>query len=125
MRILLPVTLLVALLLSGCATNTANRPGSGAAGKSPSTGQVSGHPNPPVAPTILLVGKVVRVNPAARFVVLNFPVGRLPALDQRLILYRSGLKVGEVKVSSWQYDDSVVADIVAGDSAIGDEARDR
>jgi len=117
--------LLVALLLSGCATNTASRPASGTAGKSASTGEVAGKQDHTTAHAILLVGKVVRVNPSARFVVLNFPVGRLPSMDQRLILYRSGLKVGEVKVSSWQYDDSVVADILAGDSQVGDEARDR
>jgi len=62
---------------------------------------------------------------SARFVVLNFPIGHLPALEQHLNIYRSDLKVGEVRVTGPQYDDNVVADLLAGDSAIGDQARDR
>jgi len=65
------------------------------------------------------------VRTAERFVVLNFPVGRLPVIDQRLNVYRGGLKVGEVKVTGPQYDDNVVADLVAGDSEIGDQVRDK
>jgi hypothetical protein len=72
-----------------------------------------------------LIGKVALVNPTARFVVLNFPVGRLPLMDQRLNLYRGGLKVGEVKVTGPQYDDNVVADLVAGESEVGDQVRDK
>jgi len=70
-----------------------------------------------------LVGKVALVNQGFRFVVLNFPVGHLPAPDQHLNLYRRGVKVGEVKVTSQQYDDNVVADISTGDAEVGDEAR--
>ena len=50
---------------------------------------------------------------------------RLPALEQRLIVYRGGLKVGEVKVSGPQQDDNIVADIVAGQAEAGDEVRDQ
>jgi len=71
---------------------------------------------------VALVGKVVMVNPTARFVVLTFPLGQLPAADQRLDIYRASLKVGEVKVSARQREDSIVADITAGDCQIGDEA---
>jgi hypothetical protein len=70
-----------------------------------------------------LIGKVALVRTAERFVVLNFPVGRLPVIDQRLNLYRAGLKVGEVKVTGPQYDDNIVADLVAGDSEVGDQVR--
>ncbi len=72
-----------------------------------------------------LIGKVALVRASERFVVLNFPVGRLPAIDQHLKLYRGGLKVGEVKVTGPQYDDNVVADLVAGDSEVGDLVRDK
>ena len=71
-----------------------------------------------------LIGKVVSANANARFVVLNFPIGRLPSLEQRLNVYRNGLKVGEVKVTGPQRDDNTVADIVAGESKIGDEVRE-
>jgi hypothetical protein len=78
-----------------------------------------------VTPANSLVGKVARINTAARFVVLNFPIGTLPVIDQRLNLYRQGLKVGEVRVTGPQFDDNVVADVVTGDAQVGDEARDK
>ena len=53
-------------------------------------------PNMPT-PETALVGKVIRVNAAARFAVMSFPIGRLPALEQRLSVYRLGLKTGEIK----------------------------
>ena len=52
-----------------------------------------------VTPENALVGKVALVNPTGRFVVLNFPLGKMAAVDQHLNLYRRGLKVGEVKVT--------------------------
>jgi hypothetical protein len=76
-----------------------------------------------ISPAGALVGKVISVNPAARFAVLNFPIGRLPALEQRLSVYRQGLRVGEVKVTGPQRDDNIVADVVAGDVAVGDQVR--
>ena len=78
-----------------------------------------------VTPETGLVGKVEMVNQNARYVVLSFPIGHLPAIEQRLSVYRSGLKVGEVKVSGPQIEDNVVADIVEGDSGPGDEVRDK
>jgi len=77
---------------------------------------------PSVVSEVALVGKVVMVNSTARFVVLTFPLGQLPAIDQRLDVYRDGLKVGEVKVSAWQREDSVVGDITVGDCQTGDKA---
>jgi hypothetical protein len=78
-----------------------------------------------VTPENGLVGKVEMVNQNARYVVLSFPIGHLPAMEQRLSVYRRGLKVGEVKVSGPQIEDNVVADIVEGDSGPGDEVRDK
>ena len=78
-----------------------------------------------VTPDSTLAGKVARVETGARFVVLSFPVGHLPVMEQRLNLYRNGLKAGEIKVTGPQLDENVVADIVAGDAQVGDEARDR
>ncbi|MDB6064610.1 MAG: hypothetical protein JWR26_818 [Pedosphaera sp.] len=86
------------------------------------------YPNDPgqkfiVTPETMLVGKVVRVNENARFAVLNFPVGNMPSRDQRLNVYRRGLKVGEVKVTGPQQDDNTVADILNGEAQPGDELR--
>jgi hypothetical protein len=78
-----------------------------------------------VTPATGLNGKVALVNVDARFVVLNFPVGQVPAVGQRLNVYRNGLKVGELSVTGPQKEDNTVADITAGEAAKGDEVRDR
>ncbi len=72
-----------------------------------------------------LSGKVISINPASRYVVLNFPIGHLPHLDQRLNVWRNGMKVGLLKVTGPQKDDIIVADIVEGEAAVGDQARDK
>ena len=109
--------LLFAIALSGCSwmkfakKPVKAQPGAGA----PAT--------PTAAPGNALVGKVALVNGTARFVVLNFPLGKMAAAEQHLNLYRRGSKVGEVKVTGPQRGDNVVADLVAGEAEIGDEAR--
>jgi hypothetical protein len=117
MRILLSVMLFIALALSGCSWMKAS--------KEPAKAQPSaGSPaTPTAAPGDALVGKVALVNGTARFVVLNFPLGKMAAAEQHLNLYRRGSKVGEVKVTGPQRGDNIVADLVAGEAEIGDEAR--
>ena len=121
--------LCAALVLSGCFARRTTGPRDsgrvGSDGAFASAGTNSGNQKLIVTPGSSLVGKVAFVNTTARFVVLNFPIGHLPALEQRLNIYRSDLKVGEVKVTGPQYDDNIVADLLAGDSAIGDQVRDR
>lgn len=80
---------------------------------------------PIVTPDTTLVGKVVSANVNARFVVLNFPLGRLPQVGGVLGVFRNNLKVGEVKVSGPQRDDNIVADVAAGEAQKDDEVRDR
>jgi len=77
-----------------------------------------------VTPETGLIGKVTSVNANARFVVINFPIGKMPAVDSRLNVYRRGLKVGEVKVTGPQRDDNTIADIVSGDAQPKDEVRE-
>ena len=120
MRFLLSVILLGALALSGCVRKkvadspSRQRPPAGArSGTSPLT----------VTPENTLVGKVVSVNPGGRFVVLTFPLGRMPSPDRHLNLYRRGLLVGEVKVTDRRRENNVVADLVAGEAAEGDDVR--
>jgi hypothetical protein len=76
-----------------------------------------------MTPDTSLRGKVARVNLEGRFVIMTFPIGHLPRLEQRLDVYRGGLKVGEIRVTGPQLDDSVVGDIAAGDAQSGDEIR--
>jgi hypothetical protein len=78
-----------------------------------------------ITPDNTLVGKVIRADPVGRFVVLNFPIGRGPVVDQHLNVYRLGGKVGEVKVTNWQLRENVVADIVAGEAQVGDQVSDK
>ena len=127
MRIVVFVFLLGALVSSGCLWKKAAKPGGlpqpRAGAPAAKTGSAAIFQPLAVTPDNLLVGKVVKVNAPGRFVVLNFPLGRMPSTDQHLNLYRQGLKVGEVKVTSWQQEDNIVADLVAGEAEVGDEAR--
>ena len=81
--------------------------------------------NPIVTPDNSLTAKVASYNAAGRFVVLSFPVGHMPAMDQTLFLYRNGLKAGEVKITGPQRDNDTVADLVTGTAQVGDEVRDQ
>ena len=85
--------LLAGILASGCASH---KPASSAAAPKSSS--------PIITPDTSLAGKVVSYNDAGRFVVLSFPVGRMPAMGQSLFLYRNGLKTGEVKITGPQRD---------------------
>lgn len=113
MRVVLIGVLAVVLVCSGCGR------GKGSAGAPPParTGGLI------VTPANALSGRVVSVNTSARFVVISFPVGRLPLLEQRMAVYHGSLKSGEIKITGPQRDDKIVADILAGEAAVGDEVR--
>ncbi len=117
------VLVLATILAVGCARHKAGSSAAASAGAS--SGRTQQNSKLIVTPENGLVGKIVRVNSSARFVVLNFPIGHLPMLEQRLQVYRRGLKVGEVKVTGPQLDDNVVADLLAGEAAEGDQVRDQ
>ena len=76
-----------------------------------------------VTPDVSIAAKVVSVNAVGQFVVLDFPNGNLPKLQQVLSLYRAGLKTGEVKITGPQADNDIVADIVSGEAKISDTVR--
>ena len=82
-------------------------------------------PPPVVRPDTSLTARVADYNAEGRFVVLSFPVGQMPKLEQTLFLYRGGLKVGEVRVTGPQRDNNIVADLVSGEAQAGDEVRDQ
>jgi len=71
-----------------------------------------------------VLGMVVSVNPALRFLVMDFPVRKLPVLEQRLNVYRNGRKVGEVKVTGPARDTTIAGDIMLGEAQVGDEVRE-
>ncbi len=126
MRLLVAVVLVGTFGLAGCAHHKTSLPPAGAAiNGASSSAQGSSNSKLIVTPENGLVGTVVKVNRAGRFVVLNFPVGHLPMLEQRLQVYRRGLKVGEIKVTGPQLDDNVVGDLVTGEASEGDQVRDQ
>jgi hypothetical protein len=114
------------LALAGCIKKTA-RPQSPAGSPYGHAGvnATNSNPQPIVIPDEGLDGKVSWFDPNLRFVVITFRVGRLPAIDRRLSVYREGLKVGEIKITGPQRDDSIVGDIVTGAAGPGDTVRDR
>lgn len=79
---------------------------------------------PAARPVESLRGRVLSVNPRLRFVIIDFPTGKLPMLDQRLSLWRSDMKVAEVKISGPYRGTTVAADITAGEALPGDMARE-
>jgi len=113
--------LILAALVSGCATHSAPP-------KQPApqpTNVSAANPEPIVTPDSSLSAKVVRFNPVGRFVVLSFPVGQMPQMGQMLCIYRAGMKVGEVKITGPQRDNDIVADLTTGDAEAGDDVRDQ
>jgi hypothetical protein len=115
MKIFVPLSLLlVAGLFSGCASKQ-TKPSASADKTPPAI----------VTPDASLAAKVVSYNSAGRFVVLSFPVGQMPKVDQGFFLYRDGLKIGEIKITGPQNDSYIVADLVTGDAQVGDEVRDQ
>jgi hypothetical protein len=129
MRMSFLVSVIFAILASGCADKKPEDPSDTYA---PGVAPRSSTPSTSITNRNLIVtldpsatGKVAKVNASDRFVVLNYPLGHVPARDQQLSLYRHGIKVGEVKVTGPQQDDNTVADIVSGEAQEGDEARDR
>jgi hypothetical protein len=78
-----------------------------------------------VTPDNSIAGIVVSYNSTGRFVVLNFPAGQMPGMEQVLFLYRAGLKTAEVKITGPQGNNNIVADLLTGDAQAGDEVRDK
>lgn len=133
MRLPVPTLLLAAVWVSGCATkhDPVFQPLPGAAtgvpsqeGASPASKTKTGE-QLIVTPDATLTGRVSVYNEAGRFVVLDFPIGHLPANEQVMFVFRQGLKVGEVKVTGPQRDHNTVADLISGEARKGDEVRDR
>ena len=123
MRWLISV-LVCALCVTGCSLFKSKKHGADApkgAAKAPKSAKPD--QKAIVTPVAGLSGRVAAVNTAGQFVVITFEAGTTPAPDQKLSLYRSSLKVGEVKVSREQMGKNIVADLVAGEAKVGDEAR--
>ncbi len=69
------------------------------------------------------VGRVAKVNLAAKFVVLQFPLGQVPPADTRMVVYHGDAKTGEVKITGPTQEELTVADIVLGTVQENDQVR--
>lgn len=88
------------------------------------TGKTAKSPTVIVTPAPGSAGRITSVNPTARFVVITYPIGvPLPSLEQKLDVYRAGLKVAEIKITGPARDLNTVADITVGECQPGDEVR--
>jgi hypothetical protein len=119
----------MALVLAACATKQPAPDFTVKATPAPSNPRFAPAPTVTnsVAPIVTpggLQGQVASVNANGRFVVLSYPIGGLPSLEKRLNVYHNGLKVAELKVTGPQRDNNIVADIVAGQCAPGDQTRE-
>ena len=121
-KLLFPISLLTLglVLLPGCAwtKRQLNWQARSAKTAQPQSGLI-------VTPDESHAAKVLSVNTVGRFVVLNFPEGTMPKLDQHLFLYRGGLKTAEVKVVGPQMDTFIDADILSGEADVGEMVRDQ
>jgi hypothetical protein len=133
MKMLLPTILAVALISSGCGLFKKEEPV-----ESPPPPIYFGTSGtnlivlpPPVDAKLIVtpgsgvLGRVTAYNDAGHFVILDFPIGHVPANGQRMFIYRNGLKVGEAKITGPQNENHIVADLAEGEAQKGDEVRDK
>ena len=107
--------LVLAVVTAGC--GVFGRPGKAAKTNPPNTPAI-------VTPDHSLEATVVAVNPLERFVALSFSGQQMPKVGQPCFIYRSGLKVAEVKITGPRQDNNIVADLLSGDAQVGDIVRD-
>ena len=115
------VLALAVLLTSGCARGKKEAAQKPAAAFTVKT--MDGNTNVVVTPVNSPVGRVASVNAQAKFAVINFPVGQLPAHESRLAVFHNGTKTGEIKITGPAQENFTVGDITAGTVLEGDEVR--
>lgn len=134
--------LMVSMVLAGCRSGKEPKvgevpakfggktPGASKESKKPAQSAKAKAPAKPVTPQDQPVvrvetagGRVAWVNYSLKFVVLDFTLKQVPELGSRMFLYRSGRKVGEVKITGPVRENNIAADLIAGDAEVGDETR--
>ncbi|MCX6887212.1 MAG: hypothetical protein NTX27_19485 [Verrucomicrobia bacterium] len=116
---------LLSFALAACGCAGGRSPAVTPSSKGGSSSSVRSNTPPRVVANRILVGKVMRAHVAGKFIVISFPPGRMPQLEQLFSIYRGGLMVGQARISGPQMDDAIVADLTSGEAEPGDEARDR
>ena len=120
------IGLAIALAAAGCASRQRGYDISERMPQAPAD-SIADSPKTPsviVTPATGNRGRITSVNPTARHVVVSYALGvSLPLVDQKLFVYRAGLKVAELKVSKERIDVNLIADITSGECRAGDEVR--
>ena len=112
--------LVIALVAPGCSWVKRQLPSAPKSSAAKPAVTAVAAPSPIVTPDLALAAKVVRVNDVARIAILNFPDGKMPPLQKTFYVYRSGVKVAEVKIVGPQDDENnIVADVISGDPQVG------
>jgi len=114
---------LVALVGGGCANNGNPDPNRNAA-----ISPVATVPEPTFQVAAAIEGKVVSVRPDLRYTVVDFSFSHMPKPGEEMAAFRDGRAVGRIRISrnpSHVNGGAVVADILEGEIAKGDEVRFR
>ena len=116
------MALAMVLSLTACASRSSKSSSqSYPAGQTPGSSAPAGTIVTPARPKS---GRISLVNTSARYVIVTFSLGQLPARESHLHVYRDGLKVAELKITDYSRDINAVADIIAGECQVGDEVRE-
>lgn len=127
----LSALLVAALVGAGCAGTREQKDGTAkvapTAKVSPTPQLKSGKelpkPAPVIEPISVFSGKVVLVNAALKYTVVEGIIGRLPPVEQSLNVYRDGQKVGVIVVSNQARGANFAADLTQGEARVGDTVR--
>jgi len=98
-------------ILTGCTTQSTPTAKPTAAGQ------------PPVMQFIATGAKITHVDAKLGFVVLDYRSQTMPAVGERLSVYRTGQRIGEVQITDPVRVSFATADILKGEIRVGDEAR--
>lgn len=111
-----PLLVLAVLLVSaGCAKfRVKSAAGAPAPAKLPAI-------EPVIEPAMTEPAKIVQVNAAHRFVVVDFGRTTPPAASSRLTVFRHGQPVGALRLTESARGRFAVADVTEGDPRVGDE----
>jgi len=110
-------TAIACVAAGGCTTGARLAPGGAPVAVVPEPRQ-SG-----ITPLDTSVGRVLRVHQPLRFAVVDFSLSRVPEPGTRLEARRDGSRTGILKAGHFRRETTLVADIVSGDVAEGDEVR--
>ena len=99
-------------ILTGCATQS-----------TPPAKPTADAGKPPVMQFIATGAKITHVDAKLGFVVLDYRSQTMPAVGERLSVYRAGQRIGEVQITDPVRVSFATADILKGEIRVGDEAR--